>query len=205
MNRVTPSVLVVVVVISLVVGGIAGFFLGIAASGAGKAIIQGIAAEEQNAEVSHPTKLAREKFELQYPSNWKINTEDEDYDPDQMFSINSPGNTFVMFVIGSGEMEAEDTLQIQIKQFEKLISSPTINRFESYGSLTGKGATLKGKTMGVRLTVKLFAFHQDDLNMMITQQCPDDDLKPVQPGLTLIENSFHIKTNDTPVKGNIRP
>jgi hypothetical protein len=113
-----------------------------------------------------------------------------------MFSINSPGNAFVMLVIGSGEMAAEDTLQRQIRQFEKLISNPTIDRFESYGSLTGKGATLKGRNMGVRLTVKLFAFHQDGLNITIMQQCPDEDLKHVQAGLTLIENSFRIQTND---------
>jgi hypothetical protein len=55
---------------------------------------------------------------------------------------------------------------------------------------------LKGKIMGIRMTTKLFAFSQNDLTVMITQQCPDEDLKHVQNGLTLIENSFSLITDE---------
>ena len=192
MNKVAPGTLVVAMSISLVVGGVAGFFLGIASTKAGKTFIRSIVEGEKNAEVSQPKKLVREHFELQYPSNWNIDVNDEDYDPDHMFSIESPGNAFVMFVIGNMETEPEDNLQIQTRQFEKLMSSPTIDRFERYGHLAGKGATLKGRIIGIRTTVKLFAFHQKGLTIMITQQCPDEDLTREQDGLALIENSFRI-------------
>ena len=105
MKRITPGVLVAAVILSLVIGGIAGFVLGIASTRAGKAFIRGMVEAEKNAEVTHPQKLVREKFELEYPSNWKIDAEDKDYDPDHMFSIDSPGNAFVMFVIGSGDTD----------------------------------------------------------------------------------------------------
>jgi hypothetical protein len=196
MNRVAPGTVVTAVIISLVVGGIAGFFLGLASTKAGKAIVQGIFNEEKKAEVSQPKKLAREKFEIQYPSNWKIDTEGKDYDPDHMFSIESPGSAFVMFVIGPGETVPEDTLKEQIRQFEKLMGSPDIERFERYGGLTGKGATLKGRILGIRTTAKLFAFHEDGLTVMITQSCPDEDLQPVQAGFSLIENSFTLKAHE---------
>jgi len=196
MNGIAPRILVIAVAVSLVVGGVAGFFLGIASSKAGKAFIRDIFEEERMAEVSHPKKLVRDKFELQYPSNWNVSVDDEDYDPDHLFSIESPGTAFVMFAIGTLEMEPEDNLQIQIREFEKLMGSPSMDRFESYGRLTGKGVTLKGKVMGIKTTAKLFAFHQDGLTVMITQQCPDEDLKCVQDGLTLIESSFTPRTKN---------
>lgn len=195
MNKTTPRILGIAVIVSLIVGGIAGFFLGVTSTKAGKAFIKGIFEEEKAAEVSHPKQLIRERFKVQYPSNWSIDVNDEDYDPDHLFSIDSPGNAFVMFVIGSVEVEPEEYLQKQIRQFEKVMSTPTIVRFERFGSFTGKGATLRGKIMGISTTTRLFSFHQNDLTIMITQQCPDEDLKQTQAGLSLIENSFSLTTN----------
>ena len=187
--------MVTAVVVSLTVGVVAGFFLGVASTKAGRAFLDDLFEEEQKADISRPTTLIRDRFQLQYPTNWRIDVDDEDYDPDQMFSIDSPGSAFVMFVIGTVETEPEDNLQMQIRQFKKLMSSPAIDRFERYGRLTGKGATLKGKVMGIRTTTRLFAFSQDELTVMITQQCPDDDLNRAQDGLTLIESSFMFRTN----------
>lgn len=109
-----------------------------------------------------------------------------------MFSIDSPGNAFAMFNIGSIEINPEENLQIYIQKFEKLMSDPVIVRFERYGRFSGKGVILKGKIMGIRTTTKLFTFNQKDVTVMITQQCPDEDLKDVQAGLNLIENSFSL-------------
>jgi hypothetical protein len=195
--------LIIAIVVSLVVGVIAGFFLGAASTKAGKAFLNNILENEQKAEVSRPKTLVRDRFQLQYPSNWRIKVDDEDYDPDAMFSIESPGSAFVMFVIGAGETKPEDTLQSQIRPFEKLMNRPVVTRFERYGRFTGKGAILKGKVMGIRTTTRLFSLYQNGLTVMVTEQCPDEDLKPVQPGLSLIEKSFSLmadKSNETPKK-----
>jgi hypothetical protein len=203
-HRVALSIVVIAVITSLAVGGIAGFFLGMASTHAGKTSIRSTLEEEKTAEVSHPKKLIREVFELQYPSNWHVDADDKDYDPDYSFSIHSPGNAFVMFDLGAGEAEPEDILQIQLRQFEKVMSNPAMDRFERYGRLTGRGATLKGMIMGSKTIVKLFAFGQDGLTIMIAQSCPDDDLERVQDGLSLIESTFTLRTNNkvSPVKRN---
>jgi hypothetical protein len=187
--------LVVAVVVSLALGGVAGFFLGVASTKAGKAFMRGMVQEEEKSAVSDPQKLIRKQFELQYPSNWHIDVEDKDYDPDHMFSIDSPGHAFVMFVIGAGESEPEDSLKIQLRQFDKIMTGLAVENFERYGRHAGKGATLKGKILGTRTTVKLFALSQDGLTVMITQQCPEEDLNQVQAGLDLIESSFLLRTN----------
>jgi hypothetical protein len=187
--------LILVVIASLVVGGVIGFILGVASTKAGKAFLEELLEEEQNADVAHPHVVIRDRFQLQYPTNWKIDVNEEDYDPDQNFSIDSPGSAFVMFAIGTEELEAEESLRIYLRQYEKL-GSVAIERFERFGRYTGKGAIVKDKSMGVRSTIKLFAFNQKGSSFMITQHWPDEDLKKVQAGLNLIENSFSLVTKD---------
>jgi hypothetical protein len=186
--------LVIAVVVSLVIGLTAGFFLGIASTKAGKAFLSSVLETEQKPDVSHPKTVIRDRFQFQYPSNWNINSDDEGYDPDGMFSIHSPGTTFVMFVIMPGTTAPEDSLRTQIRPFENGMNASVVGRFEKYGSFTGKGAILKTKTAGSSSTTKLFSFCHDGLRVMITQFCPDSNLKRADAGLSLIENSFSLRT-----------
>lgn len=192
MNRITPGILVLIILGSIIAGGIGGFFLGVLSTKAGKAFIADIFQEELLADIKSPKNINQERYMLQYPGNWKLNIEDEDFDLDSMFSIDSPGNTFVMFVLNNGEIDSEESIKDQIHQFEKIMSNSIIERFEKFGKYSGKGAIMKGKNMGIKMTVKLFSFTIDDFSIMITQQCPDEDLLLTQDGLKLIENSFEI-------------
>lgn len=187
----------VAVLVSLVLGGVSGFFLGVFSTQAGKAFFESLFEEEERPDVGHPIVLIRERFQLEYPGNWTVDVEDEDYDPDAMFSIESPGAAFVMCVIGVGEMNPEEILQIHIGNFEKLMDNVAVERFEQLGSLTGKGARLKGTILGFRTTTKIFSFCQDGLLVQIVQQCPDADLSYAKEGLELIENSFLLRSNTT--------
>lgn len=196
MKKVSTGILVLAVLGSLLLGGIAGFFVGVASTEAGKAFLEEILQEEQMAEVAHPGKIVRERFQLRYPSNWKVDVNDDGYDPDRMFSIDSPGSSYVMFQMGTLEMKPEDALQGQIAQFEKLMGSSTLTRFEKYGRFSGTGAMISGRIMGVRTTARLFSFSREDLTVMITTCHPDEDLEYVKDGLALIEHSFSLKTGN---------
>jgi hypothetical protein len=192
-KRFSSRLLAFAVIASLLVGGVTGFFLGIGSTKIGKQFLEDMVEDEQQADVSNPSKVQREKFEIQYPSNWKVDTEDEDYDADTMFSIDSPGSTFVMFVIMPGLVDPDEMVQIQIEQFRKLVSTMSVTKLERYGSHTGKGAKLTGKTLGISTTTRVFSFKQDNMTIMITEQCPDDDRPLAQAGLKLIEKSFKLK------------
>ncbi len=153
--------------------------------------LEGICKDEQKAK--NTQELVRDKFRLSYPANWKIDTADKDYDPDLMFSIDAPGSAFVMFIIGKGAIVTpEKALQAQISSFEKAVDKPVIAKFEKYGQFSGKGAEIKGRIMGLKTTVRLFSFQQNGMTVMITQQCPDEDLKSAQAGFDLIENSLSL-------------
>ncbi len=170
MKRVPVGILTAAMAMSLLVGGIAGFFLGVASTKAGAAFLINLVGQEQQAETGMPRKLVRERFELRYPKNWKIDVDDADYDPDQMFSIDSPGAAYVMFVLGNMETNPEDSLKEYIHSFSKLMDKPAIQPFETYGQIHGKGAILQGKLMGIKTIVKVFACYSQGVTAIIVQQ-----------------------------------
>ena len=90
------------------------------------------------------------------------------------------------------EMSPLEALQFLMQ--ENGMNASVVGRFEKYGSFTGKGAILKSKTAGSSSTTKLFSFCHDGLRVMITQFCPDSNLKRADAGLSLIENSFSLRT-----------
>jgi hypothetical protein len=193
MKRVPVGILIAAIAMSLLAGGIAGFFLGVASTNAGAAFLTDLVEQEQQAETGRPKKMVRERFELRYPRNWKIDVDDEDYDPDTMFSIDSPGAAYVMFVLGDMETNPEDSLQEYIHSFSKLMDKPAVQPFETYGQIHGKGAILQGKLMGIKVIVKVFACYSQGVTANIVQQYPAEDLKYVENGLSLIEKSFILK------------
>ncbi len=198
MKRVPVVALVVAVVMSLVAGVVVGFVLGVAATEAGREFLRDIVENEQAADVATPQHMERPRFTLQYPGNWYVDLKDEDYDPDHLFSIDSPGSAYVMFVLGPFESDPEEALRDQIAAFESLLGSPAITRFAQYGDLAGKGATLRGRIMGIRTTVRTFCAFERGQTVIITEQFPHDDEHFVKERLALIERSFVLRsdTND---------
>ncbi|MBN2433603.1 MAG: hypothetical protein JXQ27_19215 [Acidobacteria bacterium] len=185
--------LIVAVIVSLMAGGVIGFFLGIASTKAGARSLSDIVEQEAPAKTDNPTRLVRDRFELLYPANWTMDVVDEDYDPDQMFAIESPGAAFVMFVFGDMETDPVESLQTQIDGFSKLMAESAIQPFENYGKLPGKGAVLQGRILGTKVTVKAFACYSQGMTVIIVQQYPDKDFRYVKDGLILIEESFVLK------------
>lgn len=187
------NVRVSVFIASVVVFLIVGFFLGIVALNGGKSFISMLVEDETKADVSHPRELVRAGFQLKYPGNWKIDREDKDYDPDRLFSVESPGAAQIMFALGRVEVEPEKNLANQIAVFQKVMGSPPRQYFEKYGKLVGKGAIFRGSVIGSPTTVRVFSFGGRGRTVMITEQWPNDDTHFVQEGFKLIENTFSLR------------
>lgn len=196
MKNVSTGFLIGAIAVSLVVGAIVGFFLGVASTKAGARFLESLTNLEQPAQIEAPKKLVRERFELLYPENWTIDVEDEDYDPDQMFSIDSPGSAFVMFAMSDIETDPAESLQDQIDAFSNLMGTPAIEPFDTFGEITGKGAILTGRIFGNQVTVRIFTCYSKGMTVIIAQQYPDEDLKYIKDGLLLIEGSFKLKQTE---------
>lgn len=137
--------------------------------------------------------IKRDKFSLKYPAAWKIDTEDEDYDPDALFSIDSPdGENMIMFVLFDASMDAEELLKTQMDAFTaEVLKKPEVITFDTWGKYKGKGKILKGKLLGVYSGfVRIFVFSDDNKTLMVVEQCSDKDYTELKKDYDLIASSF---------------
>ena len=192
MKKVPVYILIISVIIAVIIAGTAGFVIGVASTKAGEDFLSDLAGGEQMAETANSQTIKRQRFELSYPSNWLIDTDDEDYDPDHLFSIESPGSSFAMFIMDTLELDPEESLQEQIEIFSNMMGNPDIENFTAYGQYKGKGAYLRGKMMGMSFTIKVFTGYINEQSVIIVHQYPDEDHKMVKDGLKQIEDSFKI-------------
>ena len=122
------------------VGGVVGFGAGVASVKAAREAFTAAFQDERSAEVDAPQSIDRPAFRLQYPRNWKVDAAGADHDPDRNFSIDSPGQSFVMFVIATGEMDPRVAASAHVsQQTAKLMRDAKRTPFARWGPHGGVG------------------------------------------------------------------
>lgn len=179
----------------LLFGCAGGFFLGIWSTKAGKAALEDFVSSEEMADTATTNTISRAAFELDFPGNWKIDTADEDYDPDHLFSIDSPGSCFVQFLFFDTATDPKDNIDAQRQTFvPKLIKSPKETRVATWGSFRGDGILLEGKILAINDgSIRVFSHSSDDRSFTVVEMCFDEDLESVEPGFELVRKSFRLK------------
>jgi hypothetical protein len=177
----------------LAVGNITGFLAGVWSTKAGRAFLTNLLSSEKPADVTQSQRLVRDSFELDYPGNWRIDTEDDDYDPDHSFSIDSPGACFVMFHLTDLPVEPARNVEIHAEKFSKLISASEKLPFQRWGQYDGEGLHLKGRIMGMKGGFRFFAHSSNGRSFSVVQQYFDEDWASVGPGFDLIEKTFELR------------
>lgn len=193
MKKIHIAIVIPLILFTFIIGVVLGFSLGVASSDAGSSFLKSLVKDEEKANTTSPVTLKRAHFLLRYPRNWKIDKEDKDYDPDHMFSIDSPGNSYVMFIMGPAETDPEQNIQQHLTAFKKIFGETDISRFERYGDYRGKGITMQGKILGISTKVRIFSCYVNDRTTIIVEQYPIDDSALVSDGLKLIESSFQLR------------
>jgi hypothetical protein len=160
----------------------------------GRELVTSMFRSERKADALRPKSVDRPLFRFQYPGNWRIDVDDKDYDPDHSFTVESPGESMVMFQIADGELDPEPTLQTYADaQASKLVKSATRTPFTTWGKHTGKGVTLRGKMLGlVPGSARIFCFQARGQTFVIIEHTYDDDRASVQPAFDLIERTFEV-------------
>jgi hypothetical protein len=157
---------------------------------------ESLAQTEEEADVRAPKPLVRERFRLEYPGNWTIDLEDEDYDPDHLFSIESPGSCAITFIVFDAAISARDSMEAQVEAFvPRFVKNAVQTPFARWGAYDGEGMKLAGKILGVQKgSIRIFAHEsaREDLTLTLVELCFDEDLPLVQPGFELIEGSFEL-------------
>lgn len=140
--------------------------------------------------------ITRDSFSLKYPEKWKIDTEDPDYDPDALFSIDAPDEqNMIMFFVFNTVIDAEEMLTEQVKSLsESLIKNPEITNFSEWGRYKGKGKILKGKFLGIyKGYIRLFFYEDKHKSMLVMEQLYDTATEEVKTELKAIVDSFTFK------------
>jgi len=141
-------------------------------------------------------KIDREGFSMKYPSGWAIDTADEDYDADALFSIDSPnGENMIMFVIYDMSLDTADLMQKQVDAFTaELLKKPEISHFNNWGKYKGSGKVLKGKLAGVyKGAVRIFIYTDGKKTLTVIEQFNDKDYEGLKKDYELMASSFAFK------------
>ncbi|HET6994946.1 MAG TPA: hypothetical protein VFI06_08180 [Chitinophagaceae bacterium] len=141
-------------------------------------------------------KIDREGFSMQYPQGWTIDTADEDYDADALFSLDSPdGDNMIMFVIYDMALDTADLMKEQVTAFTaELLKKPVISHFNTWGKYKGSGKILKGKLMGVyKGFVRIFIYTDGKKTMTVVEQCFDKAYEELKKDYDLMASSFEFK------------
>jgi hypothetical protein len=184
-----------IAIICLMIGGGIGFFAGVLSVKVARDFLSGMFQNERAADVTQGVVIARPAFVFTRPGNWQIDTKDTDYDPDHMFSVDSPGQSFVMFFVADGDLDPATAVDEHVKmQTSKVMKDATQTPLTTWGSHSGSGILLTGKQLGMMSgTIRIFAFREHDKTYTLIESTYDEDRASVQPGFDLIAQTFRVK------------
>jgi hypothetical protein len=186
--------------IGLAIGVAVGYPAGVLSVGAARTFFASMFQDEQGADVAHPVTIDRPAFRLQYPANWRVDTTDSDYDADHMFSIDSPGQSFVMFVVADGDIDPKATVAEHVEQqTSKVMRNATRAPFNHWGAYAGDGMLLVGKQLGITPgTTRIFSFRGNQHTYTLIEFTNGADRGKVSPGFQLVERTFKAKGSPRP-------
>lgn len=192
MNKYVP--IISAFAVGMFLGGVGGFSVGVVSTDFGKKIVRELNSVEEQAKITTPKTITRKGFTLNHPANWAVDTSMDDYDPDTYFDINSPGGSWVMFMIYDFESVPKEDTESQVENYKNYVGKATKTTFQRWGKYTGYGVELKGKLSGITPgRVRIFTYSNALKSFTVIEQQYDADARKTQPGLNLIESTFNLK------------
>ncbi len=140
------------------------------------------------------TRLARPSFSLSYPSNWSIDTADAQYDPDSFFTIETPDDGMIQFLVFAPHIDTSPFATDIVSEFrDKQFSAVTSTSFSHWGRYEGKGIALRGKLLSIlRAEVRVFHASSASRPFIVVEMCYDDSRDTDQVGFQMIRDTFVV-------------
>jgi hypothetical protein len=140
--------------------------------------------------------LDRPHYQMNYYSDWSIDSTDKDFDLDSYFSLNTAsGSGTISFFIYNTTVDEKKHLDAQIKaHLDKIMKDGNVSLFETWGKYKGHGAIIDGKISGtMRGEVTIFVHSCDTFSFLVAYQLFKSDKERDLPGFHLIEKTFKMK------------
>ncbi len=189
-----PPVLAIAIV-AFIAGGGLGFAAGVLSVKGARDFATSMVRSERPADVAQPVTVDRPEFRFQHPGNWTVDSKANDYDPEHLFSVDSPGLSFALFIVAEGELSPKSSVDAQVAaQTSKVIKGATQTPLTRWGAHAGEGVLLTGKQLGITPgTILVFAFREHDITYTVVESTFDEDRANVQPAFDLIARTFVVK------------
>jgi hypothetical protein len=133
---------------------------------------------------------------MAYYADWKIDSTQEDYDMESLFSMHAPsGNGLVVVFVFNVSIDPKEHVDNQVKSLlAEVIKNGKVTPNNKWGKYTGEGAVITGKVEGIYSgEIKIFAKTTDTKGFLIVSQMLNSDKETDERGIELIEHSFILK------------
>jgi hypothetical protein len=139
--------------------------------------------------------INREGFTLNYPATWAIDLEDEDYDPDRLFSFDAPdGESMIMFMLFDEGIDEDTMMKYQVEAFSEMIDDVEIKNFDTWGNYKGTGKILSGKLMGLfEGSVRVFVRNEENRTMLVVEQYFTKNYDKLKKDFLTFSSSMRLK------------
>ncbi|MEM6469491.1 MAG: hypothetical protein AAF802_07955 [Planctomycetota bacterium] len=192
MNKTLAAVLLTAFLL-FPLGLMIGFCAGVYTTELGQQIITGAFAEEELADTSVCQEIETDRFSLSYPANWILAEEEENFDINGYFSIDSPGFSYVLFEIWNVDASAQDLTAETLEYYEQIVKTESFSDFDSWGGFTGVGTTITGKTLGSPVRVNIFSHSSDSYSFTVVEYWDSETESLVEPGFRKIRETFRFR------------
>ncbi|GHC04406.1 hypothetical protein [Cerasicoccus arenae] len=141
----------------------------------------------------------RPGFTLQYPKDWRLATNQADYKPDSLFTIETPGSSHIVIEIfdAAPGMDVSGAMDDVLQALDgPAVETYSYGSFETWGNYKGVGKHLKGKIMSmIPGGCRVFAAVVPGTNkgILITEFYMSEDLPVALPGYDLISRTLVFK------------
>lgn len=159
-------------------------------------IAVGIFERARPADIRHPREMSSRYFSFKYPGNWKVDTADPDYDPENYFDIDAPAQGSVIVQFFDPQITPQEGADAIVEKMKKLMLNRTENSFETWGKQKGYGIHLRGFLVVGIASIRVFGLGNAHATVVIIEMRYDEDERNNRRGYDLIAESFQWKSLD---------
>jgi hypothetical protein len=147
----------------------------------------------QIADIANPIRYERPRFSFSYPANWRLDTKDQHFDPDEFLVLDAPRHGQVGLQIAHVDVDTADAVeQIAARYAIPGLQIQRRSEFDSWGQFHGSGLTLSGSLLGDKFQIRIFAHSGPSGSVIVWEYWWDGPHSINATGFDLIENSFQF-------------
>lgn len=154
------------------------------------------AMREGTPDLANRVRIERGTFAVEYPANWEVDTEREDYDPDSSFRIGPPLlDAWLHFTFYEQPMDSSVCADALLKRFANREGRETfvVTTLSTWGRYDGVGHRSSVVVDGTHHEIVSFCSTEGERPFAILQACELKALGKTKPGWDLIRDSLWLR------------